>query len=404
MVLKLRKLALPAIGSVLAISLLVASYALISRRSYDITVNGARVAKPNLQTMHGELYVPASLLKRNLGMDITWTPVPKEPEHSDKGIYYSDRVQTLMYHDVSPVEQPGRSSVTTADFRKQMELLKADGFHVISMDEYADFVLNNGKIPDNAVLITFDDGYETFYKYAYPILKEFGYPATNFLIVSGVDNPKLPGSPKLKWDQIRKMKQGGMSFYSHTYNQHFTVPVDAKGSQKPALMHAQYLTKEKRMETEEEYRDRIAKDLAKAEGRLKAELGNTRSILCFPYGKYSLVALDAARSVGIELMFTTMEGIDTRSDRIGFRMNGSRAGEKPETLIDRMKQGDKTLENRETKGILNVNGNSLPLSGLEPETKGKELMVPLREFCNAAKVELALDKKRRRIELTAPTW
>ncbi|WP_058302803.1 polysaccharide deacetylase family protein [Gorillibacterium timonense] len=398
---KFRKSPLSSLIALLAVSLLLGSCGITSR-SYQFSVDGVDIAKPKLETEHGELYVPASFLKQTLGLDVSWTPVAKQQEHSADGVYYSDRVLPLMYHDISLKEQPGRSSVTTADFRKQMELLRTEGFHVISMDEYVDFLLNKGKVPDNAVLITFDDGYETFYTYAYPILKEFGYPATNFLIVSGVDNPKLAGSPKLKWDQVRKMKQDGMSFYSHTYNQHITVPVDEKGSQKPALMHAQYLKKEKRMETPQEYRDRITKDLAKANERLKAELDNTRNILCFPYGKYSLTTLEVAKSLGIEVMFTTMEGIDTRSDLIGFRMNGSKAGEKPETLINRMKQGDKTLENRETKGILNVNGSALPLSGLEPEVKGDELMVPLREFCTVAKVGLVHDKKHKRIELTKP--
>lgn len=363
-------------------------------------VNGEAVKTPETEVKEGELYVPASFLKEQLGMEVTWTPVPVDAEAKGPKVYYSNRVQTLMYHDISPKDQPGRSSITVADFRKQLELLRSEGFHVISMDQYVDFLLNNGKVPDNAVLLTFDDGYETFYTYAYPMLKEFGYPATVFLIVSGVDDPSRPGSPKLKWDQVKEMNRDGMSFYSHTYDQHITIPVDEKDSQKPALMHAQYLKKEKRMETQEEYRTRIHNDLAKANERLNAELGNKRNILCFPYGKYSLTTLDVAKSLGIEVMFTTMEGIDTRVDRIGYRMNGSKAGEKPEVLISRMKKGAETLENAETKGVLNVNGNPLPLSGRVPETKGKELLVPLREFCTAAKVGIAHEKKQNLIELT----
>lgn len=380
---------------------MLASCGLTGKSSYRFFVNGSEVKKPSTETEQDELYVPASFLKESLGMEVNWTASAKNDTPPAKGVYYTDRVQTLMYHDIWPKDQPGRSSITVADFRKQMELLRDEGFHVISMDQYADFILNKGKVPDNAVLLTFDDGYETFYTYAYPILKEFGYTATNFLIVSGVDDPKKAGSPKLKWDQIRKMKQDGMSFYSHTYDQHITVAVDAKGSQKPALMHAQYLKKEKRMETAEEYRKRISDDLTKAEERLKAELGNKLSVLCFPYGKYSLTTLEVAKAAGIDFMFTTMEGIDTRADRIGYRMNGSKAGEKPETLIGRMKQGDRTLENKETRGILSVNGNDIPLSGLTPEMKDGELMVPLREFCNATRVGLVFDKKRQRIELTA---
>jgi len=399
--LNLRKMVPPSLLLLLALPLLLSSCGLFAPSSYRFVVNGSEVTKPAvLETRQKELYVPASFLKQNLGMDVTWTPDAQPAEPSAKGVYYTDRVQTLMYHDIWPKAQPGRSSITVADFRRQMELLKENGFHVITMDQYADFILNKGKIPDNAVLLTFDDGYETFYTYAYPILKEFGYTATNFLIVSSVDNPKKPGSPKLRWDQIKRMRQDGMSFYSHTYDQHYTVPVNAEGKQKPALMHSQYLPKEQRMETPEEYRDRITKDLTKAEERLKAELGNKRSILCFPYGKYSLTTLEAAKTTGIQLMFTTMEGIDTRADRISFRMNGSLAGEKPETLIERMKQGDKTLENKETKGFLVVNGFDLPLSGLVPEMKGTELMVPLREFCDAAHIGLTLDKRSRRIEIT----
>ncbi|MFC4598549.1 polysaccharide deacetylase family protein [Cohnella hongkongensis] len=258
-----------------------------------------------------------------------------EAEPVEEAVYYSDQVSVLMYHDLTEGKTT-KNALSVKDFKKQMELLKRNGFQVIGMKEYSEFILNQGPVPDNAVLITFDDGYESFYKLAYPVLKEYGYPATNFVIVKYID--ERIGAPKITWDQMREMQKDGMTFYSHTYDSHVYVEENGQGGKKPALTARKYLIEEKRQETLEEARQRISEDLAKAEERLKDELGNADSILSFPYGAFNDTVLDVMQSLDIQLSFTVRKGINSRADANSYRINGANAKESPKTVIDHLKK------------------------------------------------------------------
>ncbi|HEC99967.1 MAG TPA: hypothetical protein ENN18_06270, partial [Proteobacteria bacterium] len=95
------------------------------------------------------------------------------------------KVAILMYHRVLEPEetagvQPGMY-VTTATFRKHMKFLAAH-FKVISSQELLER-LKNKSFKDAAryCVITFDDGWRDNYSNAYPVLREYGFPATIFL-------------------------------------------------------------------------------------------------------------------------------------------------------------------------------------------------------------------------------
>ncbi|MCR9259298.1 MAG: polysaccharide deacetylase family protein [Pseudomonadaceae bacterium] len=93
--------------------------------------------------------------------------------------------RVLTYHrvgyaDESPNLEPGLISASPVAFRKQMQLL-ADRYKPISMAQLLAAHRGESQLPAKAVLVTFDDGYEDFAEVAWPILKEFGVPATLFV-------------------------------------------------------------------------------------------------------------------------------------------------------------------------------------------------------------------------------
>lgn len=249
-------------------------------------------------------------------------------------VYYSNQVAILMYHHI--VDKPEKPHMLPVkQFRQHMEMLKTNGFNVISMDQYIDFMTRGTAIPNNAVLLTFDDGYDSFYTHAYPILKEYGYTATNFVIVSFIDN--RIGIPKLTWDQMREMKEEGMSFYSHTYDSHKYAPINAKGVERPMLSHRLYLKDKKRVETQKEYIKRITDDLALAEKRLREELGNTRGGIAFPYGTFNDEVLEVLKSMGIEITFTIKKGMTTKKDINALRFDAGNIEYTAEKLAELLK-------------------------------------------------------------------
>jgi biofilm PGA synthesis lipoprotein PgaB len=257
-------------------------------------------------------------------------------------VYYRDKVIVLMYHNVE-VRSNHERIITVNMLDEHLTSLKKNRFQMISMDQYIDFLLYEKPIPDNAVLLTFDDGYETFYTNVFPLLRKHGVTATNFIVVSSIENQSYIGRKKLSWNQMREMKKKGMSFYNHTYGSHAYALVDREGKRrpKPLLSHRIYLKNFNRMETKQEYEKRIYYDLSRAEIRLRGELGNWRSVLAFPYGAYSRTSLRIAHELGIKVTFTVRRGINTHKMHNGFRINAGSRSLKTGDLIQMLKNGGK---------------------------------------------------------------
>jgi len=181
-------------------------------------------------------------------------------------------VPILLYHNLTPEKTSG-SSITVDNFRHQMDLLEEYGFNPVSFEDLISFVNKGVALPENPVVITFDDGYYSNYEYAYPILREKNFKATIFAIGSSVGhmtnykNTSYPITPHFGESEIREMVASGLiSVQSHTYDMH---------------QNANYETGNSRIrenmlplsgETEQQYSDAVREDTEKdahAAGRLR---------------------------------------------------------------------------------------------------------------------------------------
>lgn len=254
--------------------------------------------------------------------------------------HFKDKVLVLTYHHLE--EHPKTSAaITPIRFQSHMKALRDAGYTVISMPHFISYMKNEQDVPPNAVLLTFDDGYESFYKKACPILNKYGYPATNFLVVSYIENPPPGALPHMSWKQIKELQAQGMSFYSHTYNQHYKDVVDEKGTQKPVLLGPLLY------ETEAEAHTRIRTDLMVADMELQAMLGKQPNLLAFPYGAYSPLTIQAGKEAGIELFFTTEEGIAKRGQELIKRVNAGSPEITTQVLLKKMKSYDEKQTSQE---------------------------------------------------------
>lgn len=257
------------------------------------------------------------------------------------GIYYRNHVIVLMYHEVAAKPKDDKA-LSLAKFEQQLQLMRRNNFHWITMAQYKQFILKDAPVPDNAVLMTFDDGYESFYTDTYPVLKKYHVPATNFLIVNTVGNPRHIGIPKVTWQQVEQMHRNGYDFYNHTFDSHLYVSDNAKGKQGPALAAPMYLKNVKRTETTREYLKRVTTDLRQANTVLAQKIGNKDDILAFPYGAYTNSVLRVCHKIGIDITFTVKNGINGYGQRNGFRVNAGGSDDQPSALIDLMKAEART--------------------------------------------------------------
>nr|WP_275983679.1 polysaccharide deacetylase family protein [Paenibacillus hamazuiensis] len=190
--------------------------------------------------------------------------------------------------------------------------------------------MQNKPVPDNAVLITFDDGYASFYRHAYPILQSYGAVAACFLIVGYVNPQRKAGY--LSWDEVREMKSRGFGFYSHSYCSH-EPRIGYQGKPVNPLTNRLFLPQQRRLETEAEYVRRVKSDLLAAEETLRSELGNELSMLCFPHGIYNRRLIEIGDELGISLYFTGEEGLNPPHSRLIRRINAGSVQITPQRLL-----------------------------------------------------------------------
>lgn len=134
------------------------------------------------------------------------------------------RIPVLMYHHfVFDKENDGTNNaiVSIEDFEEQMQYLHKNNFTTITTEDLRQFMGMRKRLPKNAILITMDDGYQSNFDLALPILREHNFGATIFPITSSIgvqNNPHIIDRPSLV--------QMGRSvdvfeFQGHTHNLHF---------------------------------------------------------------------------------------------------------------------------------------------------------------------------------------
>lgn len=170
----------------------------------------------------------------------------------------------LQYHHVAN-DTPRTTSVTPAEFRQQMQHLKDLGYQVVSLDVIIEGLTQQKPVPDNAVAITFDDGFANVFTNARPILKEFNYPYTMFLGPALIDRRE---GPVLSWAQIQTMAAEGVIIANHSsYHHRLAVPNPG--------------------ESKAQWRQRVKADILLAQQQLADKLGQQRKWLAYPYGDFS---------------------------------------------------------------------------------------------------------------------
>lgn len=134
----------------------------------------------------------------------------------------------LMYHDIrdveaekaagKPVDKIKSGDVTAKAFEQQMLALKEAGWNTITVMDV--FMHKSGKkLTGKNVLITFDDGYEGNYLYAYPILKRLNMRAAFFVHTNYIGVPTERNHMTL--EQLKEIvldpKNNGLfEIHSHT--------------------------------------------------------------------------------------------------------------------------------------------------------------------------------------------
>ncbi|MEQ1531755.1 MAG: polysaccharide deacetylase family protein, partial [Methylococcales bacterium] len=205
----------------------------------------------------------------------------------------------LNYHDIVSADKTKQPTdvmdVSIDHLEEHFAWLKNNGYNIISVQEVFDAAAGKKALPNNSVVLSFDDGYQSFHDLVLPLLKKYHYSASLALVGEWMEGKDLPGKPLLSWDQVRGLVESGLvEIASHTYNQHKGIAANPQGSMQAAVITREYHAQTGKYESDAEYTERLRTSMIKSAEFIFQHAGIRPRVMVWPYGEYNQLALAAA--------------------------------------------------------------------------------------------------------------
>ena len=187
-----------------------------------------------------------------------------------------------MYHKVDQIlpgtRYPG-NYVLPGAFDEQLAELRRWNYQSITLDQWIAFKQKRAGLPRRPIIITFDDGYQSTYRTAWPALQRYGFSATVFLVASLIGKTNawdVDERQELLLDEgeIREMQRGGVCFGSHTRSHRALTKIPL---------------------------EEAARELADSRILLESLLGRPVTALCYPFAKQNRAIRKLAQKTGYDV-------------------------------------------------------------------------------------------------------
>jgi peptidoglycan/xylan/chitin deacetylase (PgdA/CDA1 family) len=203
---------------------------------------------------------------------------------SPGGVQAADSAVVLIYHRFGETRFPS-TNIRLEQFEAHIKELTSGPYTVLPVPEIVAAIREKRPLPDRTIGLTIDDGYLSVYAEAFPRLRDAGLPFTVFVSTDPVDR-KFSGF--MTWDQIREMRDNGVTIGAHT-STHLHMPANLLS--------------------------RNRADLANSNARLKEELGEVPPLFAYPFGEASTEIQNLVRNAGHIAAFGQHSGpLDASSD------------------------------------------------------------------------------------------
>jgi peptidoglycan/xylan/chitin deacetylase (PgdA/CDA1 family) len=212
------------------------------------------------------------------------------------------KVVIMMYHEVKPTNS-GKLSITPWEFESDLKYIEQNGYTTINMSDLIDYVEGKGELPEKPIILTFDDGYQSNYTYAYPILKKYNMKAVISIIGSDADECTADKEQnidigQISWDEVNEMISSNcVEFQNHTYDLHSNSA-------------GRVGTKRKYGESLEHYEAVLSDDLNKCQQDFKDKTGFIPNTFTYPYGEISPESVPIIKNLGFKATLSCDEGVN----------------------------------------------------------------------------------------------
>ncbi|MCK5847578.1 MAG: polysaccharide deacetylase family protein [Caldisericia bacterium] len=206
---------------------------------------------------------------------------------------YTKRIPVIGYHDIGL--NGNDWMVTPQEFENHLQYLTKNGYYFCTPKEVLMFSNNWIRLPENSVLITFDDACSGVFTYALPLLKKYNAKATLFVV-----NSFLETKGYLTWEELDAINSSNVfTLGSHSYALHGWVDYSMifGGGMTPKLFHLHE-------ETWDEYLIRVKGDLLKSKEELELRYGKEINFFAYPFGAYDKETIKRVKETGFSGAFT----------------------------------------------------------------------------------------------------
>lgn len=209
----------------------------------------------------------------------------------------------IMYHHISKKQSAlGDYVVSPEQFENDIIYFQELGYTSISVDELIKFSEGKFTMPEKPIMITFDDGYLSFYEYAFPILKKYNVKAVLSIIGRYTDlysecDDRNVNYAHVTWDNVKELAKSGLvEIENHTYDLHTLN--ERKGSTIKAG------------ESEDCYKQMLSGDIKTLQEKIKSVTGKTPLAFTYPFGRMCKQSYQIISDMGFKVSFGCEEKVN----------------------------------------------------------------------------------------------
>lgn len=185
-------------------------------------------------------------------------------------------VPVLMYHFFYDKDagEKGKDAnyMEIHDFESQLSYLSENNYYFPTWAELNNYVAGKSCLPEHSIVITVDDGDESFFRLAAPVIEKYNVKVTSFVVTSWIENS----------DYLKQYSASGkIIFQSHSHDMH-----KAGSNKKGAFLS-------------------LSEDDALADLKASTSFIGDSTVFCYPFGDYNDKCVEILKKAGFSLAFTT---------------------------------------------------------------------------------------------------
>ncbi len=212
------------------------------------------------------------------------------------------RLPVVMYHHVLETGKFGEYVISSGELEKDLKYIAEKGYEAVLMRDLIAYVTEGTPLPEKPILITFDDGYESNYRYAFPLLQKYGMKAVISVIgywseLYSHEQYKHINYSHLTWEQIKELQDSGIvEIQNHSYHLH------SLENRRGARM--------KNGEDVSHYQEILRQDLSKNQEMLQNATGVLPTTFTYPFGYISKESFPVLEELGFQASLSCQEGMN----------------------------------------------------------------------------------------------